>query len=94
MDLALSFGMPVARLRHELTERELFDWSRYFAQKGSPWARVEELLARITMILDLVHLQRPGTTVAVSDYLPRVAQEDVQRARVVRAIAKDGSRGA
>jgi hypothetical protein len=94
MDLALAFGMPVARLRHEMTERELFDWSRYFAQKGSPWARVEELLARIVMILDLAHLQKPGMSVVLSEYMPRVSQVDVQRARVARAMEKDGSRGA
>lgn len=91
MDLALNMGMPAAQLRQEMTERELVDWSRYAIQKGLPWARVEELLARLVMILDLVHMQPAGTRGNVVDYLPRRSAEDVQRDRVARAIEADGS---
>jgi len=44
MDLALTMGRTASDLRRDMSEVELFDWGRYAAQKGLPWARVEKLL--------------------------------------------------
>ena len=53
-----------------MTERELYDWRRYIEQKGMPNQRIEFLLARILMILDLAYMKKPGTEGHLSDYLP------------------------
>ena len=36
-----------------MSEREFGAWSKYAAQKGMPWQRIEVQLARIAMLLDL-----------------------------------------
>ena len=87
MDLALTMGRTASDLRRDMSEVELFDWGRYAAQKGLPWARVEKLLARILMILDLVHMKAPGTTASLADYIP--GNEPSQREMVARAMADD-----
>ena len=91
MDLALATGRTVFELSSTLTERELGDWTRYFAQKGSPWARIEELLAKHLMISDLVHMRPAGTRGHFTDYLPGRSEEDARQARIARAIEDDGS---
>lgn len=70
MDLALEMGCTARELGDRLSERELYDWRRYIAQKGLPMQRLEYLLGRILMILDLVHMKKPGTQGHLSDYLP------------------------
>lgn len=70
MDLALEIGCTRGELGDRITERELGDWVRYVEQKGLPMQRLEYLLARILMVLDLAHIQKPGTRVNLADYLP------------------------
>ena len=36
-----------------MTEREFARWSKYAAQKGMPWQRIEVQLARIAMLIDV-----------------------------------------
>lgn len=86
MDLALATGHTADGLRQGLTEREFGEWGRYVAQKGLPMQRLEYLLARILMILDLVHMKKPGTVGNLSDYLPGAKQVS-QRERVGRQLA-------
>lgn len=52
-DLALAFGEQVPALKRRMSEREFARWSRYAAQKGMPWRRIEVQLARIAMLIDL-----------------------------------------
>ena len=70
MDLALEMGCTKRELGARMTERELHDWRRYIEQRGLPQQRIEYLLARILMILDLAHMKKPGTEVDLADYLP------------------------
>lgn len=70
MDLALAIGCTVRELGDRMTEGELRQWGRYAAQKGLPMQRLEYLLARSLMILDLVHMRKPGTEGHLADYLP------------------------
>lgn len=91
MDLALATGRTVAELSNGMTERELGDWCRYADQRGMPWARLEKMLARILMILDLVHMRAPGTRAHWTDYLPGRSEAEVQQVRLARAIEGDGS---
>lgn len=69
MDLALAMGRTKREIG-AMSERELYDWRRYIEQRGLPQQRIEYLLARILMILDLAHMKKPGTEVSLADYMP------------------------
>lgn len=78
MDLALEFGTPVAHLRRRLSGRELHDWSRYVRQRGGlPLTRIETLLARIAMSIDIGLCGISGAKLA--DYLPDLEQAEEER---------------
>lgn len=85
MDLALNLGCTVRELGERMTERELRDWGRYVQQKGLPMQRLEYLLARSLLILDLAHMQKPGTEVHFADYLPG-AKPVTNRERASRSL--------
>lgn len=78
-------GCTVRELGERMSERELRDWDRYVQQKGLPMQRLEYLLARILLILDLVHMQKPGTEGSLADYLPG-AKPVTNRDRVGRSM--------
>lgn len=87
MDLALEMGCTVQELGDRMMESELRMWGRYVEQKGLPMMRLEHLLARILMILDLVHMRKPGTEGRVTDYLPG-AKLVTDAERAGRALAE------
>jgi hypothetical protein len=85
MDLALEIGCTRDELGKRIRESEVRDWTRYVRQKGLPMQRLEHLLARILMILDLKHMKAPGTVGYLSDYMPG-AKEVKPGERVIRQL--------
>jgi hypothetical protein len=85
MDLALQMGSTRRELAERLRESEVNDWTRYVQQKGLPMQRLEYLLARILMILDLAHMKKPGTVAYLADYMPG-AKPVGQGERVLRQL--------
>jgi hypothetical protein len=86
MDLALNIGCTRDELGARMRESEVRDWARYIKMKGLPMQRIEHLLARILMILDLAHMKKPGTMAYLSDYMPGAKQVS-QGERVIRQLA-------
>ena len=85
MDLALAIGGTRDEIGQRMRESEVRDWTRYVRQKGLPMQRLEYLLARILMILDLVHMKKPGTVVNLADYMPG-AEPVKQSEQVLRQL--------
>jgi hypothetical protein len=47
MDLALEFGVPIERLKRNITEREVRQWMHYASRRMLPQRRIELYLAQV-----------------------------------------------
>ncbi len=73
--MALEFGIPPRELGRRISERDFFEAQRYAEQRGGlPQQRIEVLLAKIAMLLDVGLCGNKSAK--LQDYLPDGMRED------------------